>query len=72
MPPVKAAILIDGRPVAREPFRNSPNWRLSPAITEPKTFISFPLHPKDDGHNRVDYAIDEFKFWNYDKTDFDL
>ncbi len=70
--PVKAAIYLDGKPIARESFRNSPNWRLSSSITAPTTFLSFPVHPEDGNQNRVDYTIDEFKFWNYDRTDFGL
>ena len=70
--PVKAAIYLDGKPIARETFRNVPNWKLSPAITGPTTFLSFPTHPEDGVQNRVDYVIDEFKFWNYDRTDFEL
>ena len=70
--PVKAAIYLDGKPIARESFRNAPNWKLSPAITAPSTFLNFPFHPEDGNQNRVDYTIDEFKFWNYDRTDFEL
>ncbi len=70
--PVKAAIYLDGRPIARESFRNVPNWKLSPSITGPATFLSFPTHPEDGVQNRVDYTIDEFKFWNYDRTDFGM
>ena len=70
--PVKAAIYLDGKPIARESFRNAPNWKLSPAITAPSTFLNFPFHPEDGIQNRVDYSIDEFKFWNYDRTDFGL
>ena len=70
LPIAKAAIFLDGRLVARQPFPNSPNWRLSPAITEPATFLNFPFHPSDGNQSRVDYVIDEFKFWGVDKTDF--
>ena len=70
--PVKAAIYLDGKPIVRESFRNVPNWKLSPSITGPATFLSFPTHPEDGVQNRVDYIIDEFKFWNYDRTDFGL
>ena len=70
--PVKAAIFLDGKPIARESFRNVPNWKLSPSITGPATFLSFPTHPEDGVQNRVDYVIDEFKLWNYDRTDFGL
>jgi hypothetical protein len=70
--PIKAAIFLDGRPIARESFRNVPNWKLSPSITAPATFLSFPTHPEDGVQNRVDHVIDEFKFWNYDRTDFGL
>jgi hypothetical protein len=70
--PIKAAIFLDGRPIARESFRNVPNWKLSPSITGPATFLSFPTHPEDGVQNRVDYVIDEFKFWNYDRTDFGM
>ncbi len=68
--PVKAAIFLDGKPIVRESFRNVPNWKLSPSITEPATFLSFPTHPEDGVQNRVDYIIDEFKIWNYDKVEF--
>lgn len=71
-PPIKAAIFLDGRPIARESFRNVPNWKLSPLITGPATFLSFPTHPEDGVQNRVDFVMDEFKFWNYDRTDFGL
>lgn len=70
--PVKAAILLDGRPIAFETFSNSPNWKLSPSIIDQLTFLSFPMHSEDGVQNRVDYMIDEFKFWNYDHTDFEL
>ncbi len=70
--PIKAAIFLDGKPIARESFRNVPNWKLSPSITDPTTFLSFPIHPEDGVQNHVDYVIDEFKFWNYDRTDFGL
>ena len=70
--PVKAAIYLDGKPIARESFRNSPKWGLSSAITAPSTFLNFPFHPEEGIQNRVDYTIDEFKFWNYDRTDFEL
>ena len=70
--PVKAAIYLDGKPIARETFRNVPNWKLSSAITAPPTYLNFPLHPEDGNQNHVDYTIDEFKFWNYDRTDFGL
>ena len=70
--PIKAAIFLDGKPIARESFRNVPNWKLSPSITDPTTFLSFPTHPEDGVQNHVDYIIDEFKFWNYDHTDFGL
>jgi hypothetical protein len=70
--PVKAAIFLDGKPIARESFRNVPNWKLSPSITDPITFLSFPTHPEDSVQNHVDYVVDEFKFWNFDRTDFEL
>ena len=70
--PVKAAIYLDGKPIARESFRNAPKWGLSSAITAPSTFLNFPFHPEEGIQNRVDYVIDEFKFWNYDRTDFEL
>ena len=70
--PVKAAIFLDGNPIARETFRNVPRWKLSSDITDPAPFLSFPCHPEDGNKSRVEYIIDEFKFWNYDRTDFSL
>ena len=70
--PVKAAIFLDGRPIACETFPNAPKWGLSSAITAHSTFLSFPIHPEEGNHNNVGFLIDEFKFWNYDRTDFGL
>lgn len=71
-PPIKAAILFNGEVVASTTFPEAPKWGLSPAITSVPTFLCFPFHREMKNRSSVNYAIDEFRFWNYDKVDFGL
>ncbi len=71
-PLIKAVIFFNGKVVASTSFPEAPKWGLSPAITAVPTFLCFPFHKDVENRSSVNYAIDEFRFWNYDKVDFDL
>lgn len=64
---VSAAVYFDGQKVMSVPFRES--WKGPVSMYDGAT-VYFPnLHPD---YLRTPYAIDDFKIWNYAKTDFGL
>lgn len=69
--PVRVVVYLDGHPVAFRTNVRSPNWSLSCFATT-DMILGFPTALGQESVNGVPYSIDEFKIWNYDKTDFSL
>ena len=68
---VKVAVYLDGSPISTQTNVRNPVWGLSCFKTTPTT-LGFPMPPGSESFNKLPYSIDEFKIWNYDKTDFSL
>ena len=69
--PVRVVVYLDGHPIAFKTNVRSPNWGLSSFATT-DMILGFPTALGQESFNGVPYSIDEFKIWNYDKTDFAL
>lgn len=62
-----AAVFIDGKPVMTTSMLN---WD-GPPLANYRSFLVFPSREDEMPHYaRVGYTIDEFKIWDYAKTDF--
>jgi len=62
-----AAVFIDGKPVMTT---SAANWD-GPPLANHRSYLFFPSREDEmPSYARVGYAIDEFKIWNYAKTDF--
>ncbi len=62
-----AAVFVDGKSVMTT---SAANWN-GPPLANHRSFLVFPSREDEmPSYGRVGYAIDEFKIWNYAKTDF--
>ena len=62
-----AAVFVDGKSVMTT---SATNWN-GPPLANHRSFLVFPSREDEmPSYGRVGYAIDEFKIWNYAKTDF--
>ena len=62
-----AAVFIDGKTVLTA---SATNWN-GPPLANHRSFLVFPSREDEMPlYVRVGYAIDEFKIWDYAKTDF--
>lgn len=62
-----AAVFVDGKSVMTT---SAANWE-GPPLANHRSFLVFPSREDEmPSYARVGYAIDEFKIWNYAKTDF--
>lgn len=62
-----AAVFVDGKSVMTT---SAANW-YGPPLANHRSFLVFPSREDEmPSYGRVGYAIDEFKIWNYAKTDF--
>ncbi len=69
--PVRVAVFLDGKAVGLKTNVRSPSWGLG-CFETTDMILGFPTAPGQESFNGVPYSIDEFKIWNYDKTDFAL
>lgn len=69
--PIKVAVYLDGRPEALDTNVRNPVWGLS-CFQKTSMTLGFPMPPGMCDFNRVAFAIDEFKIWNFDKVEFDI
>ena len=65
-----AIVLIDGKMVLSVPF--APEWKGPTCLTNGGTLFFPNREDEMPDYARRAYTIDEFKIWNYAKTDFDL
>ncbi len=62
-----AAVFVDGKSVMTT---SAANWN-GPPLANHRSFLVFPSREDEmPSYARVGYAIDEFKIWNFAKTDF--
>lgn len=62
-----AAVFMDGKPVLTT---SAANWD-GPPLANHRSFLVFPSREDEmPSYARVGYAVDEFKIWNFAKTDF--
>ena len=66
---VKVAVYLDGSPISTQTNVRNPVWGLSCFTTTPTT-LGFPMPPGSESFNKLPFAIDEFKIWNFDKVEF--
>ena len=70
-----AVLLVDGKPVARRYAQSAgpDKTELDSIIARPKT-LAFTWNPRHETRHctKSPFFIDEFRIWNYAKTDFDL
>ncbi len=66
---VKVAVYLDGSPISTQTNVRNPVWGLSCFNTTPTT-LGFPMPPGSESFNKLPFAIDEFKIWNFDKVEF--
>ena len=69
--PIKVAVYLDGHPEALDTNVRNPVWGLS-CFQKTSMTLGFPMPPDMCDFNRVAFAIDEFKIWNFDKVEFDV
>jgi hypothetical protein len=63
-----AAVYLDGRLILSTPFVS--NWKGPVNVADGSTLL-FPCREDEmPGYNRRAFTIDDFKIWNYAKTDF--
>ena len=63
----KAAVFVDGKAVMTT---SAGDWK-GPPLANHRSFLVFPNREDEmPSYGRVGYTIDEFKIWNYAKTDF--
>lgn len=62
-----AVVFVDGKPVMTT---SADHWN-GPPLANHQSFLVFPSREDEmPSYGRVGYTIDEFKIWNYAKTDF--
>ena len=62
-----AAVFVDGKPVMTT---SADNWK-GPPLANHRSFLVFPSREDEmPSYGRVGYTIDEFKIWDFAKTDF--
>ena len=63
-----AAVYLDGRLILSTPFVSS--WKGPVNVADDSTLL-FPCREDEmPGYSRRAFTIDDFKIWNYAKTDF--
>ena len=65
-----AAVFLDGQRVLSTPF--NPEWQGPVKLSSGATLFFPNREDEMPGYARRTYTIDEFKIWNYAKTEFDL
>ena len=64
-------VFFDGKLVAVSSDILNTDWPLN-HLSKLPTLLSFPIRQRDCDYGKIDFAIDDFKIWNYDRTDFGL
>lgn len=65
-----AAVFVDGKPVVTSSY--NPLWNAIP-MSAGESLLLFPTRNNESSwYGKVPYCVDEFKIWNFAKTEFEL